>query len=142
MALVLLIAVLLAEYAASLVVPALQSYREANPLAYFVVGVLIAYVLAAQSGLMVPTRSYFDTHPKEYGVWKRLNLATSCVMLAPAVVTVWPDLFPPLGHDYGFTPVHIFAAWLYGLVAGGVVVARYLLESWIRREMREGNVLA
>ena len=141
MALVLLIVVVLAEYAASLVVPALRSYLETDRVAYFAVAVLIAYVLAAHSGLMVPTRPYFEAHPKEYGAWRRLNLATSCVVLAPAVVTVWPELLPPLGPDFGFRPVHLFSAALYGLVAGIVVTARYQLESRIKKEM-QANLLA
>jgi hypothetical protein len=51
MALVLTLAVLLAEYAASLVVPALRSYRNTDPLAFFFVAVAIASVLAEHARL-------------------------------------------------------------------------------------------
>lgn len=140
MALVLFIAILAAEYAASLVVPAFQNYQESDRVGYFVVAVAIAYVLTAHSGLMMPTRHYFDAHPKEHKVWRRLNLATSCLVLAPAVTTVWPDLLPPLGPDYGFRPAHLFWVGLYGFATGGVVVARYHLESRVRKEMQTRRV--
>jgi hypothetical protein len=140
MSLILWIAVLAVAYAAPLVVPALGSYLETDPIEYWAVAFATAYLITAHSGLMTPSRPYLEAHPKEYKVWRRLNLATSCVAFMPLPFAIWPDLLPPLGPDFGFRPVHIFLAWLYGLAAGGVIIARYQLESRIRREAQQANM--